>query len=78
MEGIIDLHHDIFFFLIWVVILVAFILFEFVIGSFKLKELSSVFNPTFMINLNKVSSDQLHISKVLPTNIQHNTVLEII
>jgi cytochrome c oxidase subunit 1 len=78
MEGIIDLHHDIFFLLIWVMILVTFILFEFVIGSLKSKELSSIFNTTFLIYLNKVSSERLRVYTILPTNIQHNTTLEII
>jgi len=76
MEGIIDLHHDIMFFLIWIVVLVSFFIFEFVIGSFNFKKLSLVFDGK-KINLDdkilKVSS-----VKVLPPTIQHNTFLEIV
>jgi cytochrome c oxidase subunit 1 len=42
MEGIIDLHHDIMFSLIWIVIVISFFIFEFVIGySLPLKSKKS-------------------------------------
>jgi len=44
MEGIIDLHHDVMFFLIWIVVLVSFFIFEFVIGTLNIKYLTSVFS----------------------------------
>ena len=65
MEGIIDLHHDIMFFLIWIVILVTFLMAEFVFGSITKNELQ-----------NKIFS--LDNTFLMPTNIQHNTFLEII
>jgi hypothetical protein len=71
MEGIIDLHHDIMFFLIWIIILVSFFLFEFVIGN--LKESFSKFKRSEL-----VFEDIQHSEDILPTRIQHNTVLEII
>jgi heme/copper-type cytochrome/quinol oxidase subunit 2 len=64
MEGIVDLHHDIMFFLIWVVVLVSFFIFEFIIGSNKK-------NTTLF---EKVQLSEL----LLPTKIQHNTTLEIV
>jgi cytochrome c oxidase subunit 1 len=65
MEGIVDLHHDIMFFLIWIVILVSFFLFELLIISFEIK------SNTFYWN--KIISNKA----ILPTKIQHNTDLEI-
>ena len=68
MEGIIDLHHDIMFFLIWVVVLVSFFIFEFVIGGFN-------FNTLWF----KPKDGELQwSSEILPTKIQHHTVLEIV
>jgi len=68
MEGIIDLHHDIMFFLIWVVVLVSFFIFEFVIGGFN-------FNTLWF----KPKDGELQwSSETLPTKIQHHTVLEIV
>jgi heme/copper-type cytochrome/quinol oxidase subunit 2 len=78
MEGIIDLHHDIMFFLIWIVILVAFLLFEFVIGTLNFKELIGVFNSTKTYKVDVVQATFFKGSRILPTNTQHNTLLEII
>ncbi len=78
MEGIIDLHHDIMAFLIWIVILVSFLLFEFVIGTLNFKEFFSVFGYNSDYNLTKKSDSSFQGSHVLPTTIQHNTVLEIV
>ena len=64
MEGIIDLRHDIMFFLIWIVILVSFLMVEFIFGINK-KKLS---NKTFFF-------DNFFL---LPTKLQHNTFIEII
>ena len=66
MEGIIDLHHDIMFFLIWIMVLVSFFLFEFVIGTFKFQLVSNE------QSINMVGTE------VLPTKVQHNTRLEVI
>ena len=74
MEGIIDLHHDIMFFLIWIVVVVSFFIFEFVVGTFSFKELKSVFaGDKFSV----ASKDEVS-QEILPTTIQHNTLLEII
>ena len=65
MEGIIDLHHDIMFFLIWVIILVSYVMFELVLRNFNLNnERKNIkFFPSFWI---------------IPNKVQHNTILEII
>ena len=78
MEGIIDLHHDVMALLIWVVILVSFLIFEFVIGTVNFKEFFSVFHVNNSYSLIKKSSTSFEGSQVLPTTIQHNTVLEIV
>jgi heme/copper-type cytochrome/quinol oxidase subunit 2 len=65
MEGIIDLHHDLMYFLILIVIMVSFLLFEFIFGSYTLK---NVINKTIFHECNLL----------LPTKIQHNTLLEVI
>jgi cytochrome c oxidase subunit 1 len=65
MEGIIDLHHDIMFFLIWVVVLVSFLMVEFIFGGLNKKKLE---NKVFLF-------DNFFL---LPTKIQHNTFLEIV
>lgn len=65
MEGIIDLHHDIMFFLIFIVVLVSFFIFEFVIGSFN----EEIINDT----LSKIQPAKIF----LPPLVQHNTSLEI-
>ena len=57
MEGIVDLHHDIMFFIIWIVIAVFWVLLE-IIGW------SSIFSKSFITRI--------------PSNIQHNTILEIV
>ena len=74
MEGIIDLHHDIMFFLIWIVVLVSFFIFEFIIGSLNFKELGIVFNSKEVIE----NSNKWNLKATLPTTIQHHTVLEIV
>jgi len=74
MEGIIDLHHDIMFFLIWVVILVSFLVFEFVIGKpCKDGGFFSKLNHSSML-LEKDAKKDIFLAE----QIQHNTVLEII
>jgi heme/copper-type cytochrome/quinol oxidase subunit 2 len=75
MEGIIDLHHDVMFFLIWIIVLVSFIIFEFVVGTFNFKELGLIFNGKLLNSKQKYDIAGL---KVLPTTTQHNTNLEII
>ena len=76
MEGIIDLHHDIMFFIFWVVVLVSFLLFNFSVGK------SEVFNFFSLFTENKEKEKVEVFSKiskvVLPTKCKHNTVLEII
>jgi len=67
MEGIIDLHHDLMYFLILIVIIVSFLLFEFTFGTYT----------TFSSQDKNIVS--LHKSQpLLPTKVQHNTLLEII
>ena len=73
MEGIIDLHHDIMFFLIWIVVLVSFFIFEFVIGTINFKTLLSK-NEQIKNSFNNIELS----TSILPTTIQHNTVLEIV
>jgi len=63
MEGIIDLHHDIVFFLIGVVILVAFLMTEFVITE---------------VAFNSSKSQSLEELPTFPMQVQHNTVIEIV
>jgi cytochrome c oxidase subunit 1 len=65
MEGIIDLHHDIMFFLIWIMVLVTILMVEFTVIDYKVLTLENT------IKLIKNSS-------ILPTTVQHNTLLEII
>jgi len=65
MEGIIDLHHDLMFFLILIVILVSFLLFDFVIGFDKKSSTNQI-------------TDLVQSKLLIPTKIQHNTLLEII
>ena len=73
MEGIIDLHHDIMFFLIWIIILVSFLLFEFIQGELQFINLQNKFS--FKFYKNPIIGFFYHY---LPTKTQHNTLLEII
>jgi len=79
MEGIIDLHHDIMFFIILIVILVAFLLFEFT-GLSKFKALTKVINKetNFENGIFKLSNSKVESNFLLPSTIQHNTILEIV
>jgi cytochrome c oxidase subunit 1 len=86
MEGIIDLHHDIMFFIVWIVISVIWILFEilrpysFSLNKLKLcwweKRESVGLIPVRYLNPN--SFDHTFYRVYLPSSIQHNTFLEII
>jgi heme/copper-type cytochrome/quinol oxidase subunit 2 len=70
MEGIIDLHHDIMFFLILVVVLISYFIFELVAGD-----------PSNFLSDNLITFKKIQFgfsSDVLPTKVQHNTLLEII
>jgi hypothetical protein len=58
--------------------LVAFLLFEFVIGTLNFKELTGVFNSTKAYKVEVVPLTSFKGSRILPTNTQHNTLLEII
>jgi cytochrome c oxidase subunit 1 len=73
MEGIVDLHHDIMFFLIWIMILVSFLLFEFIEGELQYNKLQQ--KLSFKLYQNSIIGFFYHY---LPTKTQHNTVLEII
>jgi cytochrome c oxidase subunit 1 len=73
MEGIVDLHHDIMFFLIWIMILVSFLLFEFIEGELQYNKLQQ--KLSFKLYQNSNIGFFYHY---LPTKTQHNTVLEII
>jgi len=74
MEGIIDLHHDIMFFLILIVILVSFVMFDFIVGDFNVSNLSKMpYN-----NYSNFTKEKVVLESLLPKNIQHNTTLEIV
>lgn len=82
MEGIIDLHHDIMFFIIWIVISVIWVIFEIVRSTKKISifslialEKNRVDNLPTLIESSIVSRST---SSYLPTRIQHNTTLEIV
>lgn len=67
MEGIVDLHHDIMFYLIWIIILVTYLMFEL------------IFRNSYLFSLQKNNMLQFLSSNwVLPKKTQHNTFLEII
>jgi len=78
MEGIINLHHDIMFFLIWVIVLVSFLMFNFIIGKSSFLDIINIFEQisTNNLQIEKINSEKLVIE--LPTEIQHNTFLEIV
>ena len=81
MEGIINLHHDIMFFLIWIMVLVSFLMFNFIIGHSSFSEITKLFfngNLLKVLILNKKLSSQKELVIDLPTEIQHNTFLEIV
>jgi heme/copper-type cytochrome/quinol oxidase subunit 2 len=78
MEGIINLHHDIMFFLIWIIILVSFLIFNFIIGSSSFYEMSKLFNSNSINLLNLKKENQEDIAIDLPAEVQHNTFLEIV
>lgn len=67
MEGIVDLHHDIMFYLIWVIVLVTYVMFELIFSN----------SYYFSLKKNNISSFISNIW-VIPNKIQHNTFLEII
>lgn len=78
MEGIINLHHDIMFFLIWVIVLVSFLMFNFIIGKASFLDMSYIFKPVSINNLEVPKSTSEKLAIELPTEIQHNTFLEIV
>jgi cytochrome c oxidase subunit 1 len=77
MEGIVDLHHDIMFFIVWIVVAVVWVMFDIVKGT-KISSMWSLMildnqqksNPEYLVKGNSVS--------LLPTKVQHNTIIEII
>lgn len=74
MEGIVDLHHDIMFFIVWIIISVIWVMFEIIrstgyISILTLVALEKRIQAPFLTNKTK--------SSLLPTRIQHNTTLEI-
>ena len=81
MEGIINLHHDIMFFLIWIIVIVSFLMFNFILGNSSFLEISKLFfnfNSLRVLTLNKKLSSLGGLIIDLPTEIQHNTFLEIL
>jgi heme/copper-type cytochrome/quinol oxidase subunit 2 len=78
MEGIINLHHDIMFFLIWVMVVVSFLMFNFIIGKSSFSDTVNIFDQGSIKNLDTTSNSQEKLSIELPTEIQHNTFLEIV
>ena len=79
MEGIIDLHHDVMFFIVWIIVAVVWVMFELLKGFntqtktiFRNEMVGKSFTMTILdfVNIKKFVS--------LPKQIQHNTVLEII
>ena len=74
MEGIIDLHHDIMFFIVWIIISVVWVMFEITrsVGNISVLSLISLekgVNQSVIASSKKIA--------ILPTRIQHNTALEI-
>jgi len=74
MEGIIDLHHDIMFFLILIVILVSFVMFNFIIGEFNFSNLTKTLYGSY----SDMDKKEFALDSLLPKNTQHNTMLEIV
>lgn len=92
MEGIIDLHHDIMFFIIFIVFFVSILLFILVFNKSNVISIYKVITNTNH-NINSFESlfwyadyrfifkNYLNVSNnkiLLPTNCKHNTILEII
>lgn len=80
MAGIVDLHHDLMFFLLWIIIVVSYLLFMFSyrINNNFINKYIVKFNDSFV---NKIMSifNLTSINPIItPINIQHNTKLEII
>jgi cytochrome c oxidase subunit II len=77
MEGIVDLHHDIMFFIVWIVIAVVWIMFDIIKGT----NFNSIWS---LMSFDEHSSDTTNkviegsSSTYLPTKIQHNTFVEIV
>jgi cytochrome c oxidase subunit 1 len=77
MEGIVDLHHDIMFFIVWVVVAVVWVMFDIVKGT-KLKSMWSLIAlDEYRHNTVPVLMEGSSVT-FLPTKIQHNTFIEII
>jgi len=79
MEGIIDLHHDIMFFIIWITIFVCWLLFDFVIGQDNLKGIAQLKteNADTFSDIDSVETTET-TTPTLPNKIQHNTTIEIV
>jgi cytochrome c oxidase subunit 1 len=80
MEGIIDLHHDVMYFLVWVVVAVLWVVFE-LIEKNAHAQLNSIFNFTFgWMCLYKFIVKRLPDTAILdmPSRVQQNTRLEVI
>lgn len=77
MEGIIDLHHDVMFYLIWIIVIVTFLMFEFIIGEWKLSEMASLLRGDS--SSKDISKEETGaVLPQLPPKVQHNTTLEIV
>jgi cytochrome c oxidase subunit 1 len=74
MEGIVDLHHDIMFFLVWIVIAVIWVMFEIVKSTSKL----SIFSLMSIESKNSNLLLEGTTVSFLPSRIQHHTLLEIV
>lgn len=77
MEGIIDLHHDIMFFIIWIVVGVIWIMFEIVKGT-KNSSVISLMTGNYLYLADTAFKLRNISTLVLPTRIQHNTFIEIV
>lgn len=77
MEGIVDLHHDIMFFIVWVVVAVVWVMFDIVKGT-KLKSMWSLISLDEHRDISTPVLSEGSSVTFLPTRIQHNTFIEII
>ena len=79
MEGIIDLHHDVMFFIVWIVVAVIWVMFELLKG-FNTQAKGIFRNTTVVKSFIMTTLDFVNKNTFvsLPKQTQHNTFLEII
>lgn len=77
MEGIVDLHHDIMFFIVWIVVAVIWIMFDIIKGT-KLRSIWSLMSFDDHNNNRSAVLEEGNSVSFLPTKTQHNTFVEIV